>query len=432
MIVDIKMPRMGESLTEGTVIEWKKTIGDSVEEDEILLEIATDKVDSEIPSPVAGTLVEIIGEINKTYDVDTVIARIDTSGKGVIPSPKISKSEDEKPIVHEEILSPAKTVTTPPKNAETKASFPTDLKNYSPVVRKIAEKENISQDELLHIPGTGHQGRVTKKDVEFYLKTRGSAPSISTRGGLDATGLSETLDANSIEISEMNTMRKSIAKHMRQSIDTSAHVYVSSEVDMTRIMKYLEKHRAEFKKREGYSLTVTHFITAAVSDALQKFPILNSSLDGGKIIRHKHIHIGIAVSVGDGLVVPPVRNAEELTLLGISRAVSEIVLKARNKKLTLDDLSGSTFSITNFGVFGNLAGYPIINQPNVGILGVGAIKKRPVVIETETGDTIGIRHMAIFTLGIDHRLVDGANGGMFIEEIVKNLETFDLDTLFDG
>ncbi|MCK5793643.1 MAG: 2-oxo acid dehydrogenase subunit E2 [Anaerolineales bacterium] len=418
MIFDIVMPKMGESLTEGTVLEWKKQVGDAIDKDEILLEIATDKVDSEIPSPVGGTVVEIIGELNKTYDVDAVIARVETSDDVQVTSP--SKKDTGSPV---EALH-----ATPPQ-VPTQQSSPIsygDNRFYSPLVRSIAAQEGIGPDVLQQIPGTGFRGRVSKRDVLFYLKTRGDGSTqVTPISGLEPTGLAGKVDPDEVEIIEMDSMRKSIAKHMRGSIDTSAHVYVVSEADMTTIMTFITENNPAFKAKTGHSLTVTHFIAMAVRDALLEFPLINASLDGAQIIRHKHLNVGIAVADGNGLVVPPVRNAEDKSLLQISDDISEIVSKARNKKLTLDDLEGATFSITNFGVFGNLAGYPIINQPNVAILGVGAIKKRPVVVETDSGDEIAIRQICVFTLGFDHRLVDGAMGGKFIETIVIKLEKVD-------
>ncbi len=426
MIFDIVMPKMGESLTEGTVLEWKKAVGENIDKDETLLEIATDKVDAEIPSPVSGTLVEIIGEVNKTYDIDTVIARVETSdkvesGDKKEPSPAAPKTPVESAAVHRD----AQRSTPPPSPV----SFD-DNRVYSPLVRSIAASEGINPAELQRIPGTGFRGRVTKGDVLFYLETRGSgnkpAPPAT---GLEATGLADKMDPDKVEITEMDSMRKSIAKHMRQSIDTSAHVYVTSEVDMTTIMDHLEAHAADYKSSNGHSVTVTHCLTAAVRDALLKFPLLNASLDGEKIIQHKHLNIGIAVAVGDGLVVPPVRQAEDLSLKEIAAEVSDIVKKSRERKLKLEDLEGATFSITNFGVFGSLAGYPIINQPNVAILGVGAIKKKPVVLESEMGDEIVIRQICVLTLGFDHRLIDGAMGASFLETLVKQLEGFDFPEL---
>ncbi len=416
MIFDIVMPKMGESLTEGTVLEWKKKLGETIEKDEILLEIATDKVDSEIPSPVSGVVVEIIGELNKTYDVDAVIARIETSDDvQVTPGNQVKTYSSNDPV--QETI----------RQVSHQPALPVSLGDdrvYSPLVRSIAKQEGIQPEELRLIPGTGFRGRVSKRDVLFYLETRGRSQSVGS-GGLESTGLIEKLDPETVEIIDMDTMRKSIAKHMRRSLDTSAHVYVVSEADLTPLMTFIAKKNEAFKAKRGHSLTITHFIALAVRDALLEFPLINSSLDGAQIIRHKHLNVGIAVTVGKGLVVPPVRHAEDKSLLQISDDIADIVSKARRKKLTLEDLEGATFSITNFGVFGNLVGYPIINQPNVAILGVGAIKKRPVVIETDDGDEITIRQMGVFTLGFDHRLIDGAMGGQFIEAIVKNLETLD-------
>jgi len=419
MIFDIVMPKMGESLTEGTVLEWKKAVGEDIEKDETLLEIATDKVDAEIPSPVSGTLVEIIGEVNKTYEIDTIIARIETSDSvEATPKKPASTPQPKAAAKQSDSNRPSVAIHAP-------VSFD-DNRVYSPLVRTIAAQEGIDAAELQRIPGSGFRGRVSKRDVLFYLETRRKgSKTASPATGLEETGLAESLPAEDVEILDMDSMRKSIAKHMRKSIDMSAHVYSVSEADMTRIMTFIAENNDAFKAKHGHSITVTHFIGNAVRDALLKFPLINASLDGSKIIRHKHLNIGIAVAVGDGLVVPPVRNAEDKSLLEISDAISDIVSRARERKLTLDDLEGATFSITNFGVFGNLAGYPLINQPNVAILGVGAIKKRPVVVESETGDEIVIRQMCVFTLGFDHRLVDGAMGGQFIEEIVKNLESVD-------
>lgn len=420
MKFDIVMPKMGESLTEGTVLDWKKKLGESIDKDETLLEIATDKVDAEIPSPVSGILVEIIGEINKTYDVDTVIARVETTDD---IQTSLAKKTDSSPLP--ESKQPFKSPPPMQPQKQMPIAFGSD-RYYSPLVRSIAAEEGISPTELQQIPGTGFRGRLSKRDVLFYLQARNSGAARSQQAtGLKETGLAEKVSPDDTEIIEMDTMRKSIAKHMRKSIDTSAHVYTMSEADMTVIMTFISENNNVFKSKVGHSLTVTHFITKAVRDALLKFPLINSSLDGARIVRHKHLNIGIAVAVGNGLVVPPVRNAEDKSLLQISDDISEIVSKAREKKLTLEDLEGATFSITNFGVFGNLAGFPIINQPNVAILGVGAIKKKPVVIEHDGKDEIAIRQMCVFTLGFDHRLVDGAMGGQFIEEVVRNLETID-------
>jgi pyruvate/2-oxoglutarate dehydrogenase complex dihydrolipoamide acyltransferase (E2) component len=421
MIFDIVMPKMGESLTEGTVLEWKKAVGENIDKDETLLEIATDKVDAEIPSPVSGVLVEILGEVNQTYDINTVIARVETSD--IVPAETNAEaSAVPSSTPPGSVAVPGKTQAPVP--AQQPSSFDDD-RVYSPLVRSIAATEGISSSELQRIPGTGFRGRVSKGDVLFYVETRATVREPQPKTGLEETGLVEKLPASDVELIEMDSMRKSIARHMRQSLDTSAHVYSVSEADMSPIMNFISENGNKLKEKLGHSVTVTHFIAKAVRDALLKFPLINASLDGSQIVRHKHLNIGIAIAVGNGLVVPPVRNTEEKSLREISADISSIVSKARDKKLSLDDLDGATFSITNFGVFGNLAGYPIINQPNVAILGVGAIKKRPVVMETATGDEIVVRQICVFTLGFDHRLVDGAMGGQFIEEIVNNLESVD-------
>jgi 2-oxoglutarate dehydrogenase E2 component (dihydrolipoamide succinyltransferase) len=412
MLVDIIMPKMGESITEGTIIEWRKKIGDNVERDEIFLEIGTDKVDSEIPASASGILVEILAEPNDVVDVGKVIGRIDTDTKAAIRTPIQDQS---KPIIPKdtEATQMEKPVrkTTPKKLGGKRKSF------FTPVVMKIAQEENVPMAELDRVQGTGRGGRVTKKDLLAYLDDR-TDPMPSSR-------LSMTDN-----IEEMGYMRKKIADHMRSSLDTAAHVYVMTEVDMTRIVDYVTAKEESFFSGEGFSLTYTPFIVTAVVNAIQRFPLMNCSLEGGNIIHKKNINIGIAVSIEDGLVVPVIEKCEEANFLGLCRRVRDITVRTRDKKLSPDELQGSTFSISNFGIFNVTMGTPIINQPNVGILGVGAIKKRPIVIETETGDTIGIRSMMILTLGFDHKLIDGAGGSQFIDAIRKELEILDLERLF--
>ena len=412
MLVDIIMPKMGESITEGTIIEWRKKIGDNVEKDEIFLEIGTDKVDSEIPASASGILVEILAEPNDVVDVGKVIGRIDTDTKAAIRTPIQDQS---KPIIPKdtEATQMEKPVrkTTPKKLGGKRKSF------FTPVVMKIAQEENVPMAELDRVQGTGRGGRVTKKDLLAYLDDR-TDPMPSSR-------LSMTDN-----IEEMGYMRKKIADHMRSSLDTAAHVYVMTEVDMTRIVDYVTAKEESFSSGEGFSLTYTPFIVTAVVKAIQRFPLMNCSLEGGDIIHKKNINIGIAVSIEDGLVVPVIEKCEEANFLGLCRRVRDITVRTRDKKLSPDELQGSTFSISNFGIFNVTMGTPIINQPNVGILGVGAIKKRTIVIETETGDTIGIRSMMILTLGFDHKLIDGAGGSQFIDAIRKELEILDLERLF--
>ena len=414
MIVDIVMPKMGESITEGTILEWRKKVGDSIEMDEIILEIGTDKVDSEIPSSTEGILVEIIGQPNDVMDVGAVIARVETDEGAA----KIEKPEAKEKTLKDEGPSPSKEI-----EIKTKSS---GKKFFTPVVNRIAEENNIDQEELLNIQGTGKGGRVTKVDIQNYVKTRDHT---SEPINIKPSIVSSQTFATSGEKVEMDHMRKLIADHMRSSIDTSAHVYVTTEVDMSKIVDYVKANESSFSQREGYRLTYTPFIIQSCVKALGQFPDMNSSLDGTSIVFHKNINIGMAVAVDNGLMVPVLLNCEELNFLGICRKVHDLAMRTRNKELNADELQGSTFSISNFGVFNVTMGTPIINQPNVGILGVGVVKKRPVVIETSGGDTIGIKSIMYLSLGFDHRLIDGAGGSQFIDSVRNNIENIDLESL---
>ena len=416
MLVDIIMPKMGESITEGTIIEWRKKVGDTVDKDEIFLEIGTDKVDSEIPSPAAGVLVEILAKPNDVLDVGKVIGRINTdvSAKSDAIITDVTASEKEN---IQEIKTPKVDIKKDPivhkkKLDKPKRSF------FTPVVMKIANENNVTMNELESIKGSGRSGRVTKKDILFYLKSHGRP--------------SEEL--NEIKMSdkvvEMEYMRKRIANHMRTSLDTAAHVYVMTEVDMTDIVNYVVENENSFFYKETFKLTYTPFIVNAVVKAINQFPLMNSSIEGNEIIHKKNINIGLAVSLDGGLMVPVIENCEEVNFLGLCRRVNDLSVRARSKKIQPDELQGSTFSISNFGVFNVTMGTPIINQPNVGILGVGAIKKQPVVIESDLGDAIGIRSQMILSLGFDHRLIDGAEGSKFIEKIRFEIENMDLMDLF--
>ena len=412
MLVDIIMPKMGESITEGTIIEWRKKIGDNVEKDEMFLEIGTDKVNSEIPASAAGILVEILAEPNDVVEVGKVIGRINTDTKAAKETPVQDQPE---PIVPKETK--ASQIEKPVRKSTEKKLTGKRKSFFTPVVMKIAQEKNIPITELDTIHGTGRGGRVTKKDLLAYLDDR-SEPVESSKLSM------------SDNIEEMEYMRKKIADHMRSSLDTAAHVHVMTEVDMTTIVDYVMAKEESFSNREGFSLTYTPFIVTAVVKAIQRFPLMNCSLDGVEIVHKKNINIGMAVSIEDGLMVPVIEKCEEANFLGLCRRVRDLTVRTRDKKLSPDELQGSTFSISNFGVFNVTMGTPIINQPNVGILGVGAIKKRPVVIETEAGDTIGIRSMMTLTLGFDHRLIDGAGGSKFIDTVRKELETMDLEQLF--
>lgn len=417
MIVDVVMPKMGESITEGTILEWRKKTGDSVALDEILLEIGTDKVDSEIPSLTAGTVVEILAEPNDVLEVGTVIARIETDADAAAVVE--TKKEDPKPEAVEPkpdipkpiTIAPPTELPKPPKKERAERKF------FTPVVRKIAKEYGMPDSELALIPGTGKNGRVTKKDILAFLDTREFAAAPTAAPVIGA------------EREEMDHMRKLIAEHMRKSLDTSAHVYLMAEVNMTAIEKFVELQADAFAVREGFNLTLTPFIVMAAVQALQSFPEMNSALDGTTIVRNRNINIGLAVAVDQGLMVPVIPRCEELNFLGLCRKVRDIAVRTREKKINPDELQGSTFSITNFGVFDVTMGTPIINQPNVGILGVGTVKKRPVVIESPSGESIGIRSMMVLTLGFDHRIIDGAGGARFLETLQKNLESMEMDKL---
>jgi len=435
-IVDVLMPRLGEGITEGTIIKWLKKPGDFVKKDEPLLEISTDKVDSEIPSPFEGTLKEILAQENETVAVDQPIARIETAGA----APAVSQPAAE---VKEEAAPIQKTATEvqPKPVAETteKLSRRVGGKFFSPLVLSIARKEGISAQELEQIPGSGLGGRVTKKDILAYLEQKKAgkvaaptAPTTTAPGVQPAMAptisteeLQQKYRGQRVEIIPMDNIRKKIAEHMVRSKATSPHVYGVAECDFTHIMEVVRKNRPRFEKEEGFKLTINPFILYAAVKALQDFPRVNSSVEGLNIVEKKFINLGIAVATERGLIVPVLKNADELNLRGIARKAYDLAIRARNNKLVLDDIQGSTFTITNYGVFGNIFGFPIINQPNVAILGVGAIKKRPVVIETPDGDFIGIRSIGYLTLSYDHRVVDGELGDKFLQRVVHYIQTLD-------
>ncbi|MDP7036656.1 MAG: dihydrolipoamide acetyltransferase family protein [Candidatus Marinimicrobia bacterium] len=415
MIIEIVMPKMGESITEGTIIEWRKKPGEVIEKDEILLEIGTDKVDSEIPSSHRGIITELLAKPNDVIDVGKVIARIETEEKSGVQI--IEKTKDETIDNDEFLLEPVETQKKV-NFVEKKEEISRGKKFFTPVVLKIAKDEDISRSDLESMEGTGRDGRVTKKDILAFIGEKQKIKPVK-----------ETERVLVEDAVEMDHMRKLISNHMRTSLDTSAHVYVITDVNMTEISNYLKQFEISFKERERFKLTYTPFIISAVVKALHLFPDMNASIDGSSIIYHKHINIGIAVTLDNGLMVPVISNCEELNFLGMCRKVYDVAIRTREKRLHPDELQGSTFSITNYGVFNVTMGTPIINQPNVGILGVGAVKKQPVVIERTSGDSIGIRNMMNLTLGFDHRLIDGAGGSKFIDTVKNNLETINLDQL---
>ena len=421
MIVDVVMPKMGESINEGTILEWRKKVGEKINLDEILLEIGTDKVDSEIPSSAAGTVIEILAEPNDVKEVGQVIARIDTGSRG-------GEVRNEPSLANEDSLEKKVKISAPEPRldflSESQKSVLSERKVfYTPVVMKIAAENKVPFSEIGQIVGTGRSGRVTKKDILLYLEKKDhEAPAIKhpdMKVAIPVTGRSE----------EMHHMRKMISKHMMESLNTSAHVYVMTEVDMTSIVDFVKKKQDEFKEREGYALTYTPFIIESVIKSLKDYPEMNSSISGSKVDYHRDINIGLAVAIENGLMVPSIPNCEEKNFLGICRSVNDVAKRTRDGSVNSDELSGTTFTITNFGVFGVSMGTPIINQPNVGILGVGAIKKQPVVIEDSAGDSIAIRSMMILTLGFDHRLIDGAGGSKFLESVRKYIESMELSDI---
>ena len=421
MIIDVVMPKMGESITEGTILEWRKQVGDKIELDEILLEIGTDKVDSEIPSSASGVIIELLAEPNDVIEVGKVIAKID-SKKHAEELSVDSKKSDESLIEKSSDLKEQS--NTAPQNNDIELK---DKKFFSPVVMKIVAENQLSLTELEKIPGTGRSGRVTKKDVLRYISQNEDSKSYNFIESGDLTQESKVISSNE---EEMSHMRQMISRHMIDSLSTSAHVHVMTDVDMSRIVEFVRMNETAFKIQESYNLTYTPFVVKATVQALLEFPKMNASIDESKIKYHKNVNIGLAVSIEQGLMVPSIFNCEEKNFLGFCRSVNDIASRTREGKINPDELSGSTFSITNFGVFGVTLGTPIINQPNVGILGVGAVKKRPVVVEDIHGDSIGIKSMMMLSLGFDHRLIDGAEGSKFINTVKRNLETMPLELKF--
>ncbi len=417
-LVDVVMPKMGESVTEGTIIKWHKKVGDEVKKDEIIFEISTDKVDTEVPSPVDGVMAEILYGKNETVEVNKVVARISTSGE--IVTEKTEEPKTETPVVKSE----PEVEYKPEPKAESKIHKPksTGKRFYSPLVLNIANKEGVTFDELETIEGSGLNGRVTKKDILNYIESRKKSGATTK-----AVPQTEYVFNGATEVIPMDNIRKKIMHHMVQSRDTSVHVSEVMEVDMTKIHNYIEANKERLYKEENLKLTYMAFISYAAIKALKQYPLMNASIQGENIVMKKYVNLGIAVAVEpNGLIVPNIKNADNMNVRGLAKAIAELSYKARNKKLSPDDVVDGTFSITNYGVFGALFGTPIINQPEVGILGVGAVVKRPVVVTTEFGDTIAIKPTMYLTLSHDHRLVDGMLGGLFLKAVKENLENFDV------
>ncbi len=422
-LIDIPMPKMGESVMEGTIIKWHKKVGDTVKKDETLFEITTDKVDTEVPSPVEGTVAEILVGEQETVEIETIVARI--SAKGAVPKAIKQKSSEsvEKTSVEE----------TPAISSRSEFKREKSNRFYSPLVLNIARKENISFEELDSINGSGIGGRVTKKDVLAYLKNRGAGVSVQPKPAEESKPAYEDKDVIHTEredIITMDNVRKRIMEHMIKSRDTSVHVTGVMEVDMTSIYNYIQKNRESFQREAGIKLTYMPFISYAAVKALKQYPLVNAQIEGDKIRVKKYVNLGIAVAVEpNGLIVPNIKNADEMNIKGLAKAIADLGNKARNKGLKPDDVVDGTFSITNYGVFGTLFGTPIINQPEVAILGVGTVVKKPVVITVNGQDTIAIKPMMYITLSHDHRLVDGMLGGRFLKAVKDNLENFDVNAV---
>jgi len=454
-LVDLVMPKLGESIMEATVLKWHKKPGDTVQMDETVLEIATDKVDSEVPSTAAGVIEEILFNVNDVVPIGTTIARIRTGAA----EPRTGAAEpvaSSSPVVLATAQETAKVpmqeavvVETVPTHSNQKPATGNGSSNrfYSPLVLNIAASEGVSMTELENIPGTGNEGRVTKKDILQYVSGRKSGVVSRESGARPAemvipvskvetdrqTGSNQQLTTytGNVEIIEMDRMRKLIADHMVRSKQTSPHVTSFTEADVTNLVMWRDKVKKEFEKREGTKITFTPLFIEAIVKCIKKFPLINCSLDGNNIIVKKDINIGMATALPSGnLIVPVIKNADQLNMVGLAKQVNNLADAARNGKLKADDTQGGTFTLTNVGTFGSLMGTPIINQPQVAIMAVGAIKKRPVVIETPAGDSIAIRHMMYLSMSYDHRIVDGSLGATFLTAVAKELENFNIEREF--
>ena len=451
---EIKMPKLGESITEGTIISWSVQVGDIIKEDDVLFEVNTAKVSAEIPSPVEGKVVEILFKEGDTVAVGTVVAIVDIGGENSEDEDSVEALQSSATDESVAVVSKAASEETP----QVKAVKSEEERWYSPVVLQLAREAGIQPKELDTIPGTGYQGRVSKKDIKSYIVRKQSGDTITTQPAAKpspqpvasvapqpvatapaqssakpaatpevqrTTPASGTFSAEGVEVKEMDRVRKVIADHMVMSKHTSPHVTNVVEVDVTKLVKWRDKNKDAFFRREGVKLTYMPAITEAVAKALAAYPQVNVSVEGYNILFKKHINVGIAVSLNDGnLIVPVVRDADRLNLNGLAVAIDSLALKARDNKLMPDDISGGTFTITNFGTFKSLFGTPIINQPQVAILGVGYIEKKPAVIETPEGDVIAIRHKMYLSLSYDHRVVDGMLGGNFLHFIADYLENW--------
>lgn len=434
---DIKMPKLGESITEGTIISWSVKVGDTIQEDDVLFEVSTAKVSAEIPSPVAGKVLEILFPEGETVAVGTVVAIVQLEGTADDDTPAGSTGSAK-----EEKVSNTATITEEVPSAPVKSSKEEDGRWYSPVVLQLAQEAKIQQTELDSIPGTGYMGRLSKKDIKEYITQKKSgvapqakpvskpqpapAPAATVAPAPEPVHQAAPVPSSSgDEIVDMDRVARIVADHMVLSKKVSPHVTTVVEADVTKLVQWRKRTKDAFYKREGVALTYMPAIAEATAKALAEFPYVNASVDGYKVILKKHINLGIAVSLNDGnLIVPVIHDADKLNLNGLAASIDNLAAKARNNKLAPDDIQGGTFTITNFGTFKSLFGTPIINQPQVAILGVGFIEKKPAVVETPEGDTIAIRHKMYLSLSYDHRIINGALGGEFLRRIADYLENW--------
>jgi len=442
--VELVLPKMGESIIEATILKWVKNIGDKVSAEETIVEIATDKVDSEVPSPVDGVLLEILFKEDAVVPIGQVIAIIGTEGESqsdntpLAPAAVVASAQETVQEV-EKTIQVAQAVVESPVVSENTGTTSSD-KFYSPLVKNIAKEENISIQELDSIPGSGASGRVTKADILDYIKNKNlvpqptvvskTTPTATSQPNSTSSSVSGSSLSGNVEIIEMDRMRKLIAEHMVMSKQTSPHVTSFVESDVTNMVRWREKNKGAFEKKYGTKITFTPLFVDAIVKAIKEFPLVNISLDGQKIIVKKDINVGIAAALPTGnLIVPVIKNADYLNLAGLAKNTNDLVQKARNNKLKPEDIQDGTFTLTNVGTFGNLMGTPIINQPQVAIMATGAIVKKPAVLETEHGDVIAIRHLMFLSMSYDHRIVDGSLGGAFLKKVSDYLEAFDPDTL---
>ncbi len=439
--VELIMPKLGESVIEATILNWEKEVGDTIEMDENVVVIATDKVDTEVPSPVEGTLVEILFQEGDTVAIGTAIAVIETdSAAEVKASPAVAETPPQQEATPQTASPSSQKTTLPATGLDTSNAN----RFYSPLVKSIAKEEGIALEELEQIPGTGKEQRVTKSDMLAYLENRGQQSSTpaapaSQQPAKQAAASNGTVvgtlpqfkappvnRSGNVEIIEMDRMRRMIADHMVMSKHVSPHVTSFVEADVTNLFKWRSKVKNEFQERHGEKITFTPIFVEAVVKAIQDYPMVNVAVDGNEIVRYKDINIGMAAALPTGnLIVPVIKNADMLNMTGLTKTVNDLANRARKNKLRPDEIQGGTFTLTNVGTFGNVMGTPIINQPQAAILAVGAIRKKPAVVETEYGDVIAVRHMMFLSLSYDHRVVDGMLGGSFLRRVADYLEDFD-------